>query len=68
VLNVAFSPAGRFFRPDGPILLAQAEGLGKPIAAASALKGPFAFPWKNVSDPFRVESNHFLKSQAFGLG
>jgi hypothetical protein len=31
----------KVFRPEGPVLSAQAEGLGKVVTEAMALKGPF---------------------------
>ena len=32
----------KVFRPEGPVLQAQAEGLGMPAQLSPALKGPFA--------------------------
>jgi hypothetical protein len=43
------------FRPEGPILSAQAEGLGIDQATEnSALKGPFAVGSTLLNDPLRV--------------
>ena len=59
----------RIFRPERPVLSAQAEGLGNGLARRSALKGPFMDRHhRNVNDPFRVEPLYCPQSQGFALG
>jgi len=55
------------FRPEGPFLSAQAEGLGRNPPEGSSLKG--SFTWMNANErPLQGRNIFVVFSQAFGLG